>query len=139
MDDSFFEQPYSHQQAVFAAQPAAHSAASHSFGQPYFQAEPVETAAPFGSLFDKWHSQHLQPCSGQQPTVVTAELVGSGSEFGSEYEDDSGSAAAQCLGQPQKQAACFEQAMTADTSKRLKPTHPQPTEVSDCLCPAAPP
>jgi hypothetical protein len=77
-----------------------------------------------------------------------------GSEFGSEYfdgsacsdgdsspagssEDDSGSAAAQCLGQPQEQAACFEQAMTADTSERLEPTHPQPTEVSEGLCPAS--
>jgi hypothetical protein len=45
------------------------------------------------------------------------------------------SAAAQCLGQ--EQAACFEQAMTADTSERLEPTHPQPTEVSEGLCPAS--
>ena len=52
-------------------------------------------------------------------------------------EDDSGSAAVQCLGQPQEHEACSEQAMTADTSERLKPTHPQPTEVSECLCPAS--
>jgi hypothetical protein len=50
-------------------------------------------------------------------------------------EDDSGSAAVQCLGQEHE--ACFKQARTADTSKRLKPTHPQPTEVSECLCPAS--
>ena len=141
---------------------------------PYFQAEPVETAAPIGRLFEPRHSQdgiaQQQPFIGRQPTVVTAEVVGSFPEQhcfwqqptysdyglpGVAYCDYDGlhepphehtvfveqhsahSAAAQCLGQPQEQAACFEQAMTADTSERLEPTHPQPTEVSEGLCPAS--
>jgi hypothetical protein len=48
---------------------------------PYFQAGPAETAAPIGRLFEPRHSQdgiaQQQPFIGRQPTVVTAEVVGS--------------------------------------------------------------
>ena len=197
----------SHPQVVYAAQPPAHSAASHSFGQPYFQAEPAETAAPFGSLFDQWHSQPWQhsqqqpPCFGQQPMLVPAAEVGS-------FPEQRLQQRVAHLGQPplheqraydgydsdglqqldlgtharmphkgalatkrQKSCVCglwlycgcggygsgpsssefdsddgsgdddsdsdLDPRSSDGSSKRLKPTHPQPTEVSECLCPAS--
>jgi len=71
------------QRPVFAAQPPAHWQNGHSSGQPYVQAEPAESAAPLGSLFEPRHSQdsqysqQQQPCFGQQPMLVTAAEVGS--------------------------------------------------------------
>jgi len=196
------------QRPVFAAQPPAHWQNGHSSGQPYVQAEPAESAAPLGSLFEPRHSQdsqysqQQQPCFGQQPMLVTAAEVGSFPEprlqqrvahLGqpqSPHEQraydgyDSDGLQQLDLGtharMPQKgalatkrQKSCvcglwlycgcggygsgpsgseldsddgsgdddsdsdLDPRSSDGSSKRLKPTHPQPTEVSECLCPAS--
>ena len=115
-------------------------AASHSFQG---QHPTVPAAAGMDGSFPKQPYSHLQAARVAEKRDRDDDCDfdldcsdGDSSPAGSS-EDDSGSAAVQCLGQPQEHEACSEQAMTADTSERLKPTHPQPTEVSECLCPAS--